>query len=53
MDSEGDVGDCTLEDVPSSPGETEHVVGPENLLSVTVVQSVTGPRTPLHVRPNP
>ncbi|XDV12212.1 hypothetical protein PO909_000925, partial [Leuciscus waleckii] len=25
MDSEGDVGDCSLEDVPSSPVETEHV----------------------------
>lgn len=52
MDSEGDVGDCSLEDVPSSPVETEHVVGSQKLLYLTVLQSVKGPKTPLHVGPN-
>lgn len=42
MDSEGDVGDCSLEDSPSSPVEAEHVVGSQNLLDVAVLQS--GPK---------
>lgn len=47
MDSEGDVGDCSLEDFPSSPAEAEHVVGSQNLLNVTVLQSVKRPETHL------
>ncbi|RXN19544.1 serine threonine- kinase N1-like isoform X3 [Labeo rohita] len=31
MDSEGDAGDCSLEEFPSSPAEAEHVVGTQIL----------------------